>query len=235
MERLDKILVSQGVGSRREVQKLIKKKSVTVDGELILRPEFKLNPEETEITVNGQALSFKKHIYIMLNKPAGVVSATKDNSQKTVLDILPDNLKRKGLSPVGRLDKDTEGLMILSDDGDFAHKILSPKKHIYKRYFAKLDGELKSEMIENFKNGIELSGGEICLPAKLEIADKNSAFVEICEGKFHQVKKMFLTQGLSVTYLERVKIGGLELDSNLHRGEARELTNYEKTAIFIGK
>lgn len=235
MERLDKILVSQGVGSRREVQKLIKKKSVTVDGELILRPEFKLNPEEAEIAVNGQALSFKKHIYIMLNKPAGVVSATKDNSQKTVLDILPDNLKRKGLSPVGRLDKDTEGLMILSDDGDFAHKILSPKKHIYKRYFAKLDGELKSEMIENFKNGIELSGGEICLPAKLEIADKNSAFVEICEGKFHQVKKMFLTQGLSVTYLERVKIGGLELDSNLHRGEARELTNYEKTAIFIGK
>jgi 16S rRNA pseudouridine516 synthase len=235
MERLDKILVSQGVGSRREVQKLIKKKSVTVDGELILRPEFKLNPEEAEITVNGQALSFKKHIYIMLNKPAGVVSATKDNSQKTVLDILPDNLKRKGLSPVGRLDKDTEGLMILSDDGDFAHKILSPKKHIYKRYFAKLDGELKSEMIENFKNGIELSGGEICLPAKLEFADKNSAFVEICEGKFHQVKKMFLTQGLSVTYLERVKIGGLELDSNLHRGEARELTNYEKTAIFIGK
>ncbi len=235
MERLDKILVSQGVGSRREVQKLIKKKSVTVDGDLILRPEFKLDPEESEIAVNGQALSFKKHIYIMLNKPAGVVSATKDNSQKTVLDILPENLKRKGLAPVGRLDKDTEGLMILSDDGDFAHKILSPKKHIYKRYFARLDGGLNTEMIENFKNGIELSDGEICLPAKLEIADKNSAYVEICEGKFHQVKKMFLTQGLSVIYLERVKIGGLELDGNLHRGEARELTNYEKTAIFIGK
>ena len=191
MERLDKILVSQGVGSRREVQKLIKKKSVTVDGELILRPEFKLNPEEAEITVNGQALSFKKHIYIMLNKPAGVVSATKDNSQKTVLDILPDNLKRKGLSPVGRLDKDTEGLMILSDDGDFAHKILSPKKHIYKRYFAKLDGELKSEMIENFKNGIELSGGEICLPANSKSRIKTAPLSKFARENSTRLRKCF--------------------------------------------
>lgn len=189
MERLDKILVSQGIGSRREVQKLIKKKAVVVDGAVIVKPEFKIDPENCEITVNGQALDFKKHIYIMMNKPAGVLSATEDSSQKTVLDLLPDELKRKGLFPVGRLDKDTEGLLIISDDGEFAHKLLSPKNHIYKRYYVELDGDLSEDMIKNFKNGIKLKDGTEFLPAKLEIADKRKAYVEICEGKFHQVKK----------------------------------------------
>lgn len=235
MERLDKILVSQGVGSRKEVQKLIKKKAIIVDGEVVSKSDLKLDPEKSEIKVNGQVLNFKKHIYIMLNKPAGVLSATEDSSQKTVIDILPDNLKRKGLFPVGRLDKDTEGLLIISDDGEFAHKALSPKKHIYKRYYAELDGELGEDMIAVFEKGIELKNGEKFLPAKLEIKDKHSAYVEIREGKFHQVKKMFLSQGLEVRYLKRVKFGGLELDSNLHIGEARELTFYEKSTIFIGK
>jgi 16S rRNA pseudouridine516 synthase len=235
MERLDKILVSQGIGSRREVQKLIKKKNVTVDGEVVVSPELKIDPENSLIKVSGQAVEFKKHIYIMMNKPAGVVSASSDKREKTVIDILPENLKRKNLFPAGRLDKDTEGLMIITDDGDFAHKLLSPKKHIYKRYYAELDGEPGESMIFSFKNGIELNDGTKCLPAKLEIKDKRSAFVEICEGKFHQVKKMFKSQGLNVKYLKRVKIGGLELDSNLHIGSARELTNYEKTVIFIGK
>lgn len=235
MERLDKILVSQGIGSRREVQKLIKKKAVVVDGAVIVKPEFKIDPENCEITVNGQALDFKKHIYIMMNKPAGVLSATEDSSQKTVLDLLPDELKRKGLFPVGRLDKDTEGLLIISDDGEFAHKLLSPKNHIYKRYYVELDGDLSEDMIKNFKNGIKLKDGTEFLPAKLEIADKRKAYVEICEGKFHQVKKMFLTQNLKVLYLKRVKMGGLELDGNLHRGNAREMTKTEKSVIFIGK
>lgn len=235
MERLDKILVSQGIGSRREVQKLIKKKAVVVDGAVIVKPEFKIDPENCEIKVNGQALNFKKHIYIMMNKPAGVLSATEDSSQKTVLDLLPDELKRKGLFPVGRLDKDTEGLLIISDDGEFAHKLLSPKNHIYKRYYVELDGDLSEDMTENFKNGIKLKDGTEFLPAKLEIADKRKAYVEICEGKFHQVKKMFLTQNLKVLYLKRVKMGGLELDGNLHRGNAREMTKTEKSVIFIGK
>ncbi|MBR2280927.1 MAG: rRNA pseudouridine synthase [Ruminococcus sp.] len=235
MERLDKILASQGIGSRREVQKLIKKKAVVVDGAVIVKPEFKIDPENCEIKVNGQALDFKKHIYIMMNKPAGVLSATEDSSQKTVLDLLPDELKRKGLFPVGRLDKDTEGLLIISDDGEFAHKLLSPKNHIYKRYYVELDGDLSEDMIKNFKNGIKLKDGTEFLPAKLEIADKRKAYVEICEGKFHQVKKMFLTQNLQVLYLKRVKMGGLELDGNLHRGNAREMTKTEKSVIFIGK
>ena len=235
MERLDKILVSQGIGSRREVQKLIKKKAVVVDGAVIVKPEFKIDPENCEIKVNGQALDFKKHIYIMMNKPAGVLSATEDSSQKTALDLSPDELKRKGLFPVGRLDKDTEGLLIISDDGEFAHKLLSPKNHIYKRYYVELDGDLSEDMIKNFKNGIKLKDGTEFLPAKLEIADKRKAYVEICEGKFHQVKKMFLTQNLKVLYLKRVKMGGLELDGNLHRGNAREMTKTEKSVIFIGK
>ena len=235
MERLDKIIASQGTLSRRDAHKLIKSKSVKVDGSVVVKVDFKVDPEKSVIEVNGQALDFKEHIYIMMNKPAGVLSATKDNSQKTVLDLLPDNLRRKGLFPVGRLDKDTEGLLIISDDGEFAHKLLSPGNHVYKRYFAKLDKELGEEMVLNFKNGIEFKDGTKCLPAKLEIKDSQSAYVEICEGKFHQVKKMFLSQGVHVTYLERVKIGGLKLDGNLHRGECRELTNYEKNVIFIGK
>ena len=164
-----------------------------------------------------------------------MLSATEDSSQKTVLDLLPDELKRKGLFPVGRLDKDTEGLLIISDDGEFAHKLLSPKNHIYKRYYVELDGDLSEDMIKNFKNGIKLKDGTEFLPAKLEIADKRKAYVEICEGKFHQVKKMFLTQNLKVLYLKRVKMGGLELDGNLHRGNAREMTKTEKSVIFIGK
>lgn len=235
MERLDKILVSQGFGSRREVQKLIKKKNVTVDGETVSSPEFKIDPENCLIKVGGQAVEFKKYIYIMMNKPAGVVSASSDKREKTVIDLLPENLKRKNLFPAGRLDKDTEGLMIITDDGDFAHKLLSPKNHVYKRYYAELDGELSEDMVLSFKNGIELKDGAKCLPAKLEIKDKNSAFVEICEGKFHQVKKMFKSQGLNVKYLKRVKIGGLELDVKLHTGMSREITKYEKSVIFIGK
>ncbi len=235
MERLDKILVSQGFGSRREVQKLIKKKNVTVDGEVVSSPELKIDPENCLIKVGGQAVEFKRYIYIMMNKPAGVVSASSDKREKTVIDILPENLKRKNLFPAGRLDKDTEGLMIITDDGDFAHKLLSPKNHVYKRYYAELDGELSEDMVNNFKNGIEFKDGTKCLPAKLEIKDKHSAFVEICEGKFHQVKKMFKSQGLNVKYLKRVKIGGLELDVKLHTGMSREITKYEKFVIFIGK
>lgn len=234
MERLDKILVSQGLGSRSEVKGLIKKKLVAVDGNIIVKPDLKIDSEKAEIKVNGQALTVKKHLYVMMNKPAGVLSATKDNRDKTVIDLLPDEFKRKGMAPVGRLDKDTEGFMLISDDGEFAHRVLSPKKHIYKKYYAELDGELNLNMVESFKKGIELKDKTKFLPAKLEIIDKYSAYVEIREGKFHQVKKMFSANGLNVKYLKRIKIGALELDSKLHIGKCRELTEYEKTLIFIG-
>ncbi len=235
MERLDKILVSQGVGSRNDVKRLIRKKSVTVDGQAVTKPEYKIDPELCEIKVNGQAIDFKKYVYIMMNKPSGVVSATDNNTAETVIDLVPSELFRKGLFPAGRLDKDTEGLILITNDGDFAHKILSPKNHIYKRYYAELIGELGADAVVRFEKGIEFSDGTKCLPAKLEIADKHSAYVEICEGKYHQVKKMFAVLGLKVKYLKRLKIGGLSLDGNLHIGECRELTDLEKKSIFIGK
>ncbi len=235
MDRLDKILVSQNIGSRKEVQKLIRQKSVTVDGEVVTKPECKVDVEISTITVSGKPVEFKRYIYIMMNKPQGVVSASTDKKEKTVIDLVPENLYRKGLFPAGRLDKNTEGLLIITDDGDFAHKMLSPKKQIYKRYYVEVDGEIYEEMIEAFEKGVVFSDGTKCLPAKLEIDGKNSGFVEICEGKFHQVKKMFQVFNLKVTFLKRISIGMLKLDGNLPIGECRELEKTEQNAIFVVK
>lgn len=235
MERLDKILVAQGIGSRKEVQKLIKTKAVTVGGSVITKPDTKVEPESCEIKIMGQPLNVQKHLYIMMNKPQGVVSATEDKDCKTVIDILPDEFKRKGMFPAGRLDKDTEGLLIITDDGDFAHKMLSPKNHIVKKYYAELDGEVTKDMAVRFSEGIVFKDGTKCLPASLEIIEKNKAFVEICEGKYHQVKKMFNVCGLNVTFLKRIAIGKLILDSNLNIGKSRMLTKNEKSAIFVVK
>lgn len=236
MDRIDKILVSQGIGSRREVQKRIKSGEVTVNGEIIRKPEFKANAENDKIAVLGKVLNYSEHIYIMMNKPAGVVSASQDNHDKTVIDILPDEYKRKGLFPAGRLDKDTEGLLIITDDGDFAHRMLSPKKHVDKQYIAQLDGEITEKTIQNFKQGIIFADGTKCLPAKLEIYnnDKKTGLVRICEGKFHQVKKMFISCGLNVVHLQRISIGGLYLDGNLPIGGCKLLTNLDKKLIFVG-
>lgn len=236
MDRIDKILVSQGIGSRREVQKRIKSGEVTVNGEIIRKPEFKANAENDKIAVLGKVLNYSEHIYIMMNKPAGVVSASNDNHDKTVIDILPDEYKRKGLFPAGRLDKDTEGLLIITDDGDFAHRMLSPKKHVDKRYIARLDGEITEKIIQKFKQGIIFADGTKCLPAKLEIYnnDKKTGLVTICEGKFHQVKKMFISCGLNVVHLQRISIGDLYLDGNLPIGGCKLLTNLDKKLIFVG-
>lgn len=236
MDRIDKILVSQGIGSRREVQKRIKSGEVTVNGEIIRKPEFKANAENDKIAVLGKVLNYSEHIYIMMNKPAGVVSASQDNHDKTVIDILPDEYKRKGLFPAGRLDKDTEGLLIITDDGAFAHRMLSPKKHVDKQYIAQLDGEITEKTIQNFKQGIIFADGTKCLPAKLEIYnnDKKTGLVTICEGKFHQVKKMFISCGLNVVHLQRISIGGLYLDGNLPIGGCKLLTNLDKKLIFVG-
>ena len=237
MERLDKFLASQNVGSRKDVQKLIRTKSVCVNGELCTKPETKIDENTDTVTVNGQAVNYRKHIYIMMNKPSGVVSATTDNHDKTVIDILPKEYQRKGLFPAGRLDKDTEGLLIITDDGDFAHRMLSPKKHVEKTYIAKLDKPVTNETIKCFEDGIIFADGTECMPAKLEIVsdcDEMTAKVTICEGKFHQVKKMFLCCGINVVHLQRISIGNLYLDSKLPIGSCKLLTNLDKELIFIG-
>ncbi len=237
MERLDKILVSQGIAGRKEARELIKKGEVRVNGEIIKKPEYKVQPEDCSITVKGQNLSYSKNIYIMLNKPAGVVSATKDNVDRTVIDILPEEYKRKGLFPAGRLDKDTEGLLIITDDGDFAHKILSPKKHVKKKYIAQLDKEINADVINKFENGIIFADGTKCMPAKLEIipdTQNKKGLVTICEGKFHQVKKMFISCGLNVVHLKRISIGNLYLDSKLPIGCCKLMSKLDIESIFIG-
>lgn len=237
MDRLDKILVSQSVGSRKEVQKLIKSGAVSVNGEICKKIDFKADTENDEITVNGQALNYQKYVYIMMNKPAGVVSATTDNHDKTVIDILPAEFKRKGLFPAGRLDKDTEGLLIITDDGDFAHKMLSPKKHVYKKYVAKVDADITEETIKRFEEGIVFADGTKCMPAKLELeknSDKKTGIVTICEGKFHQVKKMFICCGINVVHLQRISIGNLYLDGKLPIGCCKMMSNLDKELIFIG-
>lgn len=237
MDRLDKILVSQSVGSRKEVQKLIKSGAVSVNGEICKKIDFKADTENDEITVNGQALNYQKYVYIMMNKPAGVVSATTDNHDRTVIDILPPEFKRKGLFPAGRLDKDTEGLLIITDDGDFAHKMLSPKKHVYKKYVAKVDADITEETIKRFEEGIVFADGTKCMPAKLELeknSDKKTGIVTICEGKFHQVKKMFIYCGINVVHLQRISIGNLYLDGKLPIGCCKMMSNLDKELIFIG-
>jgi 16S rRNA pseudouridine516 synthase len=236
MDRLDKTLVSQSTLSRKEVQKLIKSGEVTVNGEVCRKIDFKVDAERDEISVKGQALDYQKHVYIMMNKPAGVLSASSDRFDKTVIDLLPENFKRKGLFPAGRLDKDTEGLLIITDDGDFAHNLLSPKKHVDKKYIARLDGEITQEMIQKFEDGIVFADGTRCLPASLELYnnDKCTGIVTICEGKFHQVKKMFACCGLNVVHLQRISMGGLYLDSKLPIGESKMLTDLDKKLIFFG-
>lgn len=237
MERLDKILTERGFGSRKEVQKLIRSGTVTVNGETCKKPDTKLDLQKDDVTASGRAVGADKYIYIMMNKPVGVVSATQDNRDKTVIDILPAEYKRPGLFPAGRLDKDTEGLLIITNDGDFAHKMLSPSKKVYKQYEAELDGEITDDIIRAFKEGIVFSDGTKCLPAELRFADEkdnNNAVVKICEGKFHQVKKMFSSCGLRVVHLKRISIGNLYLSSKLTIGSCKLLTKLDIEAIFMG-
>lgn len=237
MERLDKLLSQGGFGSRRDVQKLIRSGKVKINGEVCKVPDKKADADLDIITVNGQAASCEKYVYIMMNKPAGVVSATEDKNDRTVIDILPKEMRRSGLFPAGRLDKDTEGLLIITNDGDFAHKMLSPKKHVEKTYIAELDKEIDEQTVKRFKEGIIFADGTKCMPAKLEIkpnSGKKTGIVTICEGKFHQVKKMFISCGIKVVHLERISIGRLYLDSNLPIGSCKMMTNLDKELVFIG-
>lgn len=235
MERIDKILASQGIGSRREVHELLKQGRVTVGNDVVRAADFKADAGAQVICVDGAPLQYRRYMYIMMNKPKGVISATDDPRQRTVLDLITGPLHRKGLFPVGRLDKDTEGLLIITDDGDYAHRVLSPKKGIDKWYEATVDGAIGAAEIAAFENGIVFEDGTPCRPAGLAVLHDGAhplTLVRIQEGKFHQVKKMFRAVGRTVLELKRVQIGALRLDPNLQPGEYRELTEDERLFVF---
>lgn len=236
LERLDKILSLQNLGTRREVGKLIRAGRVSVSGETILRPEMKVDAEGSAIRLDGSLLEVKQHLVLMMNKPAGVLSASRDQKAKTVVDLLPQCWRRRGIFPAGRLDRDTEGLLILTDDGMLAHRMLAPKSHVEKWYEARIAHSVTEGDIKAFREGLDL-GGTVCLPAVLSAlpcGDGPAALVKLHEGKFHQVKRMFLARGNRVLTLRRVRMGGLPLDPGLGPGQARELSADEIGQIFAG-
>lgn len=235
VERLDKILASQALGSRSQVRELMKSGAVTVNGVVIIKHDQKADPERDSIAVRGELLRFKRYQYLMMNKPKGVVSASNDARMQTVVDLVPPTLFRRGLFPAGRLDRDTEGLLILTDDGDFAHKMLSPKNHVYKLYEAVVSAPVGNREIELFREGIVFQDGTRCLPAELEVIQPGEhpvTSIKICEGKFHQIKKMFLAVGCQVLQLKRVQIGNLSLDESLSPGMCREIEENELKRVF---
>ena len=231
MERLDKIISNLGYGSRKEVKGFARKGLIEVDGEIIKDSSTLVDPERAVIKINGEEIFYRKYIYLLMNKPAGVVSATYDNRDETVIDLLEVDHQVFEPFPVGRLDKDTVGLLFLTNDGELNHRLISPKYHVDKVYYAKINKKVTEKDIEAFKNGITLDDGYKCKEAKLEIlkaSDEGSeVHVTIQEGKFHQVKRMFESVGKKVVYLQRIKFGDIELDSDLEEGEYRELTPEE--------
>ena len=227
MERLDKVISATGKKSRREVKDMVRQGRILVDGKIAAAADMKVDPLLAEILLDGEPLCYEKFTYIMLHKPAGVLSAVEDRKQKTVLDLLPPELQKRGLSPVGRLDKDTEGLLLLTNDGELTHKLLSPKYHVDKVYYAKVDGCLERADIEAFAAGMTLGDGLECLPAGLEILSDSEALVTLHEGKFHQVKRMLAARGKPVLYLKRLRMGPLYLDENLPCGAYRPLHEEE--------
>ncbi len=232
MERLDKLLAGTGKWSRREVKALVRQGLVRVDGQLAASAEDKLDPAAAIVTVAGETISLCRFTYVMLHKPAGVLTATEDRKQPTVLDLLPPELRRIGLAPVGRLDKDTEGLLLLTNDGELAHRLLSPKYHVDKRYLARVDGELSAADTEAFARGMTLGDGLECLPAGLEVLPDRVCIVTLREGKFHQVKRMLAARGAPVLYLKRLSMGPLTLDDSLAAGAYRLLRAEEILALY---
>ncbi|MCH5185394.1 MAG: rRNA pseudouridine synthase [Oscillospiraceae bacterium] len=229
--RLDKYLSDCRAALRSETKELVKQGRITIDGIRAAKSSDKVS-EASIVRIDGLRVEYKKYIYLMMNKPQGYVSATYDKNKPVVIDLLDEEYKRFEPFPAGRLDIDTEGLLILSNDGDFAHRLTSPKKNVYKRYFARLDFPAEKSAVGIFGGGMDL-GDFTAKPAKLEICDDpREVFVEICEGKFHQVKRMFEKVGRKVVYLKRVKIGGLRLDDTLAPGEVRELSEAECEMFF---
>ena len=228
--RLDKFISTTTTLSRAEAKKIIKK-GILINDILIKSPDYKIDEFNDQVIVNGNRLVYQKYVYIMMNKSKDTVSATEDAIERTVVDILRDEDRIHKVFPVGRLDKDTEGLMLLTNDGELAHKLISPKKDVEKKYYVEVSGELKNEHLEIVKEGVTLEDGYRCKPARLEILDSSEgnskANIFITEGKFHQVKRMMKSLGATVTYLKRLSIGSLKLDENLKLGEYRYLTDDE--------
>ena len=228
--RLDKFISTTTTLSRAEAKKVIKK-GILINDKLIKTPDYKIDEFKDQVIVNGNRLVYQKYVYIMMNKPKDTVSATEDAIERTVVDILRDEDRIYKVFPVGRLDKDTEGLMLLTNDGELAHKLISPKKDVEKKYYVEVSGELKNEHLKIINEGVILEDGYRCKPARLEILDSSEgnskANIFITEGKFHQVKRMMKSLGATVTYLKRLSIGSLKLDENLKLGEYRYLTDDE--------
>ncbi len=231
--RLDRFLCETGFGTRSQVKAFLKKGLVTVNGETAKKPEQKIKETEDAVFCNGKRAVYAVFVYLMLHKPAGVVSATEDRRERTVLDLL-DTEDRRKVFPVGRLDKDTEGLLLLTDDGELAHRLLSPKKHVDKVYFAEVEGQITEAHADRFQEGLDIGEKELTLPAELEILKSGAVSevrVTIREGKFHQVKRMFEAVGCRVVYLKRLSMGTLTLDEKLAAGAYRNLTEEEITKL----
>jgi len=232
MERMDKLLASTGLWSRKEVKELVRRGRVTLNGVPVAKVEEKADPAADEIRVDGQVVDCAPFVYIMMNKPDGLLSATTDKRQKTVVDLLPEHLRRRGLFPVGRLDKDTVGLLLLTDDGPLGHELLSPKKHVDKVYHARVDGHIQPEDVARLAEGMVLEDGLHCLPALLApLGDGSECLVTLREGKYHQVKRMLAACGKPVTALKRLSMGPLSLDEALLPGQWRFLTAEELAAL----
>ena len=226
MERLDKFLCDSGVGTRSQVKQILKAGRVTVDGLPERDNSRKIDPQKQTVCLDGEALGGKRRIVLMLNKPAGFVTATEDKQERTVMELLPPAYRNMDVKPVGRLDKATEGLLLFTNDGDLLHRLISPKKEVPKVYYAKHEGAAKQEDVAAFAAGMELRDGTKCLPAKLEPLGPGESLITVCEGKYHQVRRMMAARGMTVAYLERRQEGGLTLDG-LPRGQIRELDEKE--------
>jgi 16S rRNA pseudouridine516 synthase len=233
--RIDKVLANLGYGSRKEVKKLLKDGSVTVNEEKIKDAKQHVDPEKDLIRINGETVEYREFIYLMMNKPPGVISATEDNRDETVIDLLEAEDLIFEPFPVGRLDKDTEGLLLITNDGQLAHRLLSPKKHVPKTYYAVIDQEVTEEDIIAFRKGVILDDGYATKPGELNIlksGERSDIELTITEGKFHQVKRMFEAVGKKVVYLQRLSMGPLQLDETLELGEYRELTEEELQSLM---
>lgn len=231
--RIDKYLSNMGVGSRSEVKKYIKNGFVRIEEKVITDPGFLVDTEE-KVRFADRVIEYKEFIYLMMNKPQGVISATEDHRERTVLDLLDKIDTREGIFPAGRLDKDTEGLLLLTNDGKLAHNMLSPKKHVEKEYYAKVQGILTTGDEQAFSDGITLEDGTLCMPALLSVistGEISEVYITIREGKYHQIKRMFESLGKKVIYLKRLRMGDLKLDERLALGEYRELSEDEMQII----
>ena len=230
MERLDKFLCDSGVGTRSQVKVILKAGRVQVDGKVEKDNSRKVDPDTQTITLDGEVLGGKRRVVIMLNKPEGYVTATEDKNDRTVMELLPEEMKHLELKPVGRLDKATEGLLLFTNDGDLLHRLISPKKEVPKVYYARHEGQAGEADVKAFAEGLTLRDGLECLPAKLQSLGPGESLITVCEGKYHQVRRMMASRNMTVLYLERRKEGALEL-GDLPRGAVRELTEEEISAL----